>query len=617
MKKENLSTSMVKLIMVVSLIVGVGSIIGMLGYFWTMPKSEVIRDGGVKKVEVKEDETIIYEIADWKTYESSEMNFSIKVLSDFKVFLDINPLDTPSYDKLVSNFYIKNTDNAHNAMQVSVESWTNYFNANTMREESPSSEWIDFDISIKDRGNLNLNKETIILDKNQAVKVSSEAKVSVAGDMEKRITVYSIKGNRIYIISAYIDAKQQDYYLPIFDQILSTFKFTESIESYKAIIDKLVPEKYSKNNASYFIDDLNNDGAKELIIGTVPVESDSGYFDEAYIAIVTDFNKDGRYKKIADYHINTENIEPMSIAPSVNYVVDIENDGKKELVLSLGNAGGAYTTASGIFKIDWNAGKISWLKMEKENENVQNASFLTGASLMHILGFELKDLDNDGILEVVEEENDYNGTSGDEDNMNDKNNWESKKSVYKWSGSLFYYDSKLSDIANLMAYSSPFTEIKDKIVNFEDSIKEQASDDLKQFIFQSMKKDFSSQNWCGTAEFKIEDYAYGASSLDLNNDGIKEFIIEPSEICGYFVGGASGNRKFYAVQKLGNDWKQIGDFGGNTYNVKSKKTNGYYNIITYAHLSSASGMLTYYEWDRLIAAYKEILSEEIMLNDNN
>jgi len=40
MKKESLSTAMAKLIMTVSLIVGVGAVFGVLGYFGTMPKSD-------------------------------------------------------------------------------------------------------------------------------------------------------------------------------------------------------------------------------------------------------------------------------------------------------------------------------------------------------------------------------------------------------------------------------------------------------------------------------------------------------------------------------------------------------------------------------------------------
>lgn len=185
----------------------------------------------VKTKETNYDEITPIDISNWKTYESSKMKFSIKVPASFSTTLDFEPGDTPSYNEVNSSFFVKNTDGniIREAILINVKFWTNYFNADTMKEEPPSLKWIDSDIATKNnrRNIFNFKKEEFVIDNNLAVKISSEAEVSLAGDTEERVEVYSIKGNRVYIISAYIDAKQQNYYLPIFNQILSTFKFTK------------------------------------------------------------------------------------------------------------------------------------------------------------------------------------------------------------------------------------------------------------------------------------------------------------------------------------------------------------------------------------------------------
>lgn len=59
MRKENLSTSMAKLVIVVSLIVGIGAIFGAVGYYWTINniheksnKEEITINGiaGIKQI---------------------------------------------------------------------------------------------------------------------------------------------------------------------------------------------------------------------------------------------------------------------------------------------------------------------------------------------------------------------------------------------------------------------------------------------------------------------------------------------------------------------------------------------------------------------------------------
>ena len=59
MKKESLLTSMLKLILVVSLIVGVGAVFGMLGYSLTMTESGVVVNDKIEKEDVEDEEIII------------------------------------------------------------------------------------------------------------------------------------------------------------------------------------------------------------------------------------------------------------------------------------------------------------------------------------------------------------------------------------------------------------------------------------------------------------------------------------------------------------------------------------------------------------------------------
>jgi len=78
MKKESLLTSMLKLILVVSLIVGIGAMFGMMGYSLTMPKSEVAVNNEIEEEDIEDEEIIQDETADWKTYWNEEYGFEMK-----------------------------------------------------------------------------------------------------------------------------------------------------------------------------------------------------------------------------------------------------------------------------------------------------------------------------------------------------------------------------------------------------------------------------------------------------------------------------------------------------------------------------------------------------------
>ncbi len=204
------------------------------------------------------------------------------------------------------------------------------------------------------------------------------------------------------------------------------------------IIDKILPENYAKETACFFIDDLNGDGISEIIIGVAP----NLPANEAYLTIVEPLDEIGNYKKIVEFNFNEKEGISFRSTPCIQDqkdVLDIDGDGKKEFVLDLG-IGGANNEAFGIFKIDWEKNKIEWLKIKEKNGQIENSFFLKGGSVMHQEDFELKDLDGDGILEIIEKEGEYIGGE-----WQNKENWNWQISVYKWDGEIFEYNQELSD----------------------------------------------------------------------------------------------------------------------------------------------------------------------------
>ncbi|MFQ6049741.1 MAG: hypothetical protein ACE5J0_01730 [Candidatus Paceibacterales bacterium] len=226
------------------------------------------------------------------------------------------------------------------------------------------------------------------------------------------------------------------------------------IEITGAIVDKIVgsilPENFDKENAEFFIEDFNKDGLQEIIISATPVVAQGESPREAYIVVVTPTDEAGSYEKIADFSFGEEENIWFRGVPNINgsdYVLDIDRDGKKEIVLDLGT-GGASNEAYGIFKIDWDLNKINWLKVRREDGSVENTFFLQGGSVMHQEFFQLKDINNDGALEIIEKMSQYIGDSGKPEDWQKEENWKWQIWVYKWDGSIFIYDKELSDLEN-------------------------------------------------------------------------------------------------------------------------------------------------------------------------
>lgn len=221
-------------------------------------------------------------------------------------------------------------------------------------------------------------------------------------------------------------------------KIKKTKKVEPTSELVDKIIDKIIPKNFNKKTTCFFVEDLNNDDISEIILGITPTQPTY----QAYLAIVIPTDETGNYKKLADFSFDKENISFRS-TPCIQGekdILDIDGDGKKELVLDLGT-GGASNEAFGIFKIVWEENKIDWLKIKKKDDQIENSFFLKGGSVMHQEDFELKDLDFDGKLEIVEREGEYIG--GD---WESKESWKWQISVYKWDGSIFKYDKNLSEL---------------------------------------------------------------------------------------------------------------------------------------------------------------------------
>ena len=260
---------------------------------------------------------------------------------------------------------------------------------------------------------------------------------------------------------------------------IKVIEITDSIEE---VINIFIPENYDKENARFFIDDLNNDGLDEIIISAFLLGSELELFENVYLVIVTpkiisgEINKINGFKKVADFTFCADEIgysmRTMPLVNSKEDILDIDGDGDKEIVLSLGT-GGASNSAYGIFKINWEINKIDWLKIRKKDKSIIKTNFLKGGTVMHSEDFQLKDIDMDRKMEIIEKRGEYKGNSA---YAEDLENWNWQIWVYKWNDSIFDYDEELSekmlgvtkcekfeefDIAKALGHQTPDPPVKE------------------------------------------------------------------------------------------------------------------------------------------------------------
>lgn len=94
-----------------------------------------------------------------------------------------------------------------------------------------------------------------------------------------------------------------------------------------------------------------------------------------------------------------------------------------------------------------------------------------------------------------------------------------------------------------------------------------------------------------------EDSKFQITSLDLNSDGKKEYIVMPWEVCGCSMRGASGGGDTLIVRVEDNKYEVIGNFtNSNGYIISKNKTNEYYDILTNSHSSYATGTETLHKY---------------------
>lgn len=217
------------------------------------------------------------------------------------------------------------------------------------------------------------------------------------------------------------------------------------------VVNNILPENYDRESVVSFIQDLNSDELEELIISATSIISPQELPHQAYIIVVTPLDKTGNFKKIAEFYFGEEERIVFRSTPRVSLLInnsgilDIDGDGKKEIILSLGT-GGASSEAYGIFKIDWILGEINWLKIKAEDGTVENTYFLEGGSVMHQESFYFEDIDNDGVLEMIEKAGLYLEGAGEPEDWEKEESWNWQIWVYKWDGLIFSYNEELSEL---------------------------------------------------------------------------------------------------------------------------------------------------------------------------
>lgn len=113
---------------------------------------------------------------------------------------------------------------------VSIDSWTYYFSRVEKDRKITFQEWIKQELdSLSETLSPEIKKENITLDKVSAQKFSFSLSYYPEGKELKELVVviYAQNGERMYEINAVMNSENQNTYFPVFNQMLSTFRFLE------------------------------------------------------------------------------------------------------------------------------------------------------------------------------------------------------------------------------------------------------------------------------------------------------------------------------------------------------------------------------------------------------
>jgi hypothetical protein len=257
----------------------------------------------------------------------------------------------------------------------------------------------------------------------------------------------------IFILAFFVGALTRWQYLKMEEDIVftSSLKPREKIKESKTkeeLIDELInqvfSEDYDRENVETFLVDLNNDNSEEIILSATSIVTQGGLAKRALIVVVEFSEQLANFEQIAQFSFNEEDSIFFRQTPNINSqnsILDIDQDGIKEMVFDLGT-GGASNEAYGIFKVDWDPKNMEWLKVTREDGTTENSYLLKGGSAMHQETFQLIDVDSDGFIEIVEWKGRYLG----EGDWQKEESWEWQVWTYKWDGFVFNYDEELSEL---------------------------------------------------------------------------------------------------------------------------------------------------------------------------
>jgi len=267
--------------------------------------------------------------------------------------------------------------------------------------------------------------------------------------------------------------KQQEVFLSELTEIAELSEIGQPREKYESkisdrdivkIINEILPEECNKKEAQYYIQDLNGDKKKEVVIITCcfkPLSEKKNSYTpkdiepqcpevERGCIVVASLEEKGGYKKIGD--LKTESIFRNAImTPVISKFEDVDNDKQKEIFLSA-RGFAQYDFSEGVLDVNFKNQKLDWLKLKDEERNIQEAIFWRGSGATYSSNWDVEDVNQNGKKELIKIENWWHlEKTGDmkiaKTKQLEDGTWEvCSVKAYEWDGSFFSYSEELSKI---------------------------------------------------------------------------------------------------------------------------------------------------------------------------